>query len=108
MENRKTGFIHTVFFWLRADLDSAALTEFEAGLSSLNAVETVVQLFWGKPAGTEREVVDGSYDYNLTIHFEDAAGQAAYQPDAIHNKFVEQNKDKWVKVQVYDTIVGSK
>jgi hypothetical protein len=95
-------FIHTVFFWLRPDLPPADRRAFEAGVASLRGVAGVRQAWWGRPAATNRPVIDRTYSCGLTLAFEDQAGHDAYQEDPIHLSFVEQNRDKWTRVQIYD------
>lgn len=100
------GLIHTVFFWLKEDLSEADEAAFLEGVKSLRGVKTVKSCYIGPPASTEaRDVVDNSYSYALINHFDDIAGQDAYQIDPIHLKFVEDHKDKWTKVIVYDNVV---
>jgi hypothetical protein len=79
--------IHTVYFWLHDNLDQSQLEKFEQGLKSLLTISYVQEAYWGKPAGTPREVVDNSY-----------------QVDDVHNMFVTTNKHKWKRVQVYDVL----
>ncbi|MEO1450651.1 MAG: Dabb family protein [Bacteroidota bacterium] len=98
-------FIHTVFFWMKEDLDDAARKEFEAGLQRLKTIKTVKRGYSGKAAGTPRDVVDNSYDYALILHFSNAADQDAYQIDPIHTSFVEASSGTWEKVQVYDSLI---
>ena len=100
------GLIHSVFFWLKEDLSEADRAAFLAGVESLRGVSTVKQMYVGPVAPTEeRGVVDNSYSTALICHFDDMAGQDAYQVDPIHTKFVEDHKDKWTKVVVYDNLV---
>jgi len=98
-------FIHTVFFWLREDLTQEDHVAFEEGLKSLKTVKTVEAFHFGKPAQTPREVVDNSFDKALILHFADKAGHDAYQVDEIHDAFVRDHKEKWIRVQVYDTLL---
>ena len=99
------GLIHSVFFWLREDLSEADEAAFMAGAESLKAISTIKSCYIGPPAPTEeRGVVDDSYSYALIVHFQNVAGQDAYQIDPIHLKFVEDHQDKWTKVVVYDNL----
>ena len=50
----KTGFIHTVFFWMKEDLTDEQKTDFLAGLKSLEQIETVRSIYIGIPAETPR------------------------------------------------------
>ncbi|MFT4666621.1 MAG: hypothetical protein ACI9XB_003587 [Gammaproteobacteria bacterium] len=100
------GLIHNVFFWLKSDLTTEQKSAFLAGVKSLEKAATVKSCYIGPPASTEkREVVDNSFSYALLLHFDDEAGQNAYQVDPIHLKFVEDHKDKWERVIVYDNVV---
>lgn len=100
------GLIHSVFFWLQEDLSEEGRTAFMAGVESLRGVASVKQMYVGPVAPTEaRGVVDNTYSIALLVHFDDIAGQDAYQIDPIHLKFVEDHKDKWTKVIVYDNLV---
>ena len=100
------GLVHSVFFWLNEDLSEADKTAFMEGVKSLAAISTVKKIYIGPPASTEaRDVVDNSFSVALLVHFADVAGQDAYQIDPIHLKFVEDHKDKWTKVVVYDSTI---
>ncbi len=100
------GMIHSVFFWLNEDISKADEKAFLGGLESLREVGSARTIHIGPPAPTEeRGVVDNSFSYALIVHFDDVAGQDAYQVDPIHTKFVEDHKDKWTKVVVYDNLV---
>ena len=100
------GLIHSVFFWLKEDLSEEDREAFLAGVESLRAVSTVKQMYVGPVAPTEeRNVIDNTYSTALICHFDNVAGQDAYQIDPIHLKFVEDHKDKWTKVVVYDNLV---
>lgn len=99
------GFIHSVFLWLKEDLPSETIQQFEKDLAALKKIETIQNCYIGPAAGTPRAVVDNSYDYALIIHFKDKAGQAAYQVDPIHKYFVDTHKDNFKTVKVYDNLV---
>lgn len=100
------GLIHSVFFWLKEDLSAADKAAYLAGVESLRGVASVKEMYVGPVAPTEeRGVVDNSYSTALIVHFDDVAGHDAYQIDPIHLKFVEDHKDKWTKVVVYDNLV---
>lgn len=96
-------FIHTVFFWLKTGISAERKKEFEKALFALRQVETVKTFHAGIPAGTARDVVDGSYDYSLVLHFDNAEDHDVYQAHPVHQYFVETQQDLWYRVQVYDT-----
>lgn len=98
------GFIHSVFFWMKEGNSEEAIAQFEKDLRSLGEIKDIIHFHIGKPAGSERAVVDNSYDYALIIHFPDIEAESAYQVDPIHTAFVENNNQVWSKVKVYDTL----
>ena len=60
-------FVHVVNFWLKKGLSSDDIKKFEAGVSSLAEIETVDVFSVGKPANTDRPVIDRSYDYCASL-----------------------------------------
>ncbi|MCS7019575.1 MAG: Dabb family protein [Cytophagales bacterium] len=101
----KGKFLHVVYVWLKPDLTAQEIRAFESGMQALKKIKTVKSLHIGKPAGTQREVVDNSYSYVIVIYFNNAQGHDAYQTDPIHQQFVEKHRAKWTRVQVYDALL---
>lgn len=99
-------FNHTVHFWLKPGTTDAQRAEFVEGLKSLADSPNVVSASARKPAGTPREVVDNSYDYQLFIQFKDQVSHDAYQSpdDAVHQKFVDSFKPLFDRVLIYDSL----
>lgn len=98
------GMIHTVYFWLKTDLDEAARRNFVQGAEALAGAPTVLAFYGGAPAGTEhRDVTDHSFDYSIHLFFASEADQLAYQVDPIHLKFVDEQADKFATVKVFDS-----
>lgn len=95
-------FVHNVFFWLRKDLSPDSVREFEAGIDMLSKLPSVKHGFVGKPAATDRPIIDRTYTHGLTVVFDDLAGHDAYQVHPDHLVFVDRNKDKWASVKIYD------
>ena len=96
--------IHSVYFWLKPDLDAAGRENFRAEVRKLSAVRTVEKLYVGPPASLrERDVTERSFDMALTIVFKDGPAHDAYQVDPVHLAFVEGNKASWTRVQVFDS-----
>lgn len=97
-------FVHMVFFWLKPETDVKA---FMAGTESfLKQVEVVNQYHLGVPAMTPREVVDNTYTVALVVTFDSKEAQDIYQDHPVHVQYVEANKDKWTRVQIYDSWAG--
>lgn len=103
----ETTFIHTVFFWMKEGVTAEQKADFEKnGLGVLSKVPTIHKGYYGPPAMTPREVVDNTYDFALICHFNGKAAQDKYQVDPIHLKFIEDYKDLWERVQVYDNLLS--
>ena len=100
------AFLHTVHFWLKDGLteqDKHAVLE---GIRSLADSPNVSRVSVRVPAGTPREVVDNSYDYQLVCEFDSPELHEAYQSadDAVHQAFIQKYKDKWTRVLIYDSV----
>ena len=95
--------VHTVLFWLRKDLDGDQLTSFRLGLESLKAIDAAAAVYIGSPSKTpERPVIDGSYDFCLTVILEDIAAHDAYQAHPRHQEFIKTFSSFWKRVKIYD------
>jgi len=97
-------FIHHVFFWLNNAGNKEDLDALVAGLRKLSAARSIHQFHIGKHAGTNREVIDGSYDVSWCLIFKTKEDQDNYQGDPIHLNFVKECSHLWRKVVVYDTV----
>lgn len=97
---------HTVFFWLKPDLTAERRAAFMAGVKGLADSPNVASCRVGTTANTPRDVVDNSYDVQLVCGFNSQAEHDAYQSadDAVHQIFIDGNKDCWTKVLVYDSL----
>lgn len=94
--------IHNVFVWLKDNLDSQELARFEQGLNALVNDAPAKSGYYGKPSGTDRDVIENSYSYGLVLVFDNLAGHDAYQTGAVHQKFVDDHASKWERIVVYD------
>jgi len=100
----KNIFVHHVYFWLNNPDSKADLDKLKEGLTKLSKVTTIKQFHMGKPADTNRDVIETSYAISWLCMFDNAADQASYQTDPIHLKFVEDCSSLWKKVIVYDSV----
>jgi hypothetical protein len=100
----KNMFIHHVYFWLKNPESAEDRQKLIAGLEKLSKVKTIKMFHIGKPADTNRDVIDSSYSISWMLIFEDKASQDSYQVDPIHLNFVEECKHLWSKVVVYDSV----
>ena len=104
MSASKNLFVHHVYFWLNNADSAEDLKKLLAGLESLTKIKTIKMSHIGKPAGTNREVIDSSYSVSWLLLFANRADQDSYQTDPVHLKFVDECKHLWKKVVVYDSI----
>jgi hypothetical protein len=103
-DNLKTGFVHTVFFWLKNPENAADKAQLKAGLHSIAAIDVIKTAYIGEPATTNRGVIDTSYALSLTFIFDNKEDQDVYQTHPIHLAFVEACKHLWERVVVYDAV----
>jgi Stress responsive A/B Barrel Domain len=101
---QKNLFVHHVYFWLKEPQSKEVAAKLVEGLEGLSKVKTIQMFHIGKPADTNRDVIDRSYAISWLVLFKDKADQDAYQVDPIHLKFVEQYSHLWAKVVVYDSV----
>ena len=95
-------FIHSVYFWLKDGVSGGDRMEFKASLESLKKIRGIRKIYILEPAGTQRDVVDNSYDFALIIHFKHKAAQDAYQVDPLHVNAVKKMQPMISKFIVYD------
>lgn len=97
-------FIHHVYFWLNNPDSKEDLNKLIEGLKKLSKVQSIASFHIGRPAPTNREVIDRSYSVSWCLFFNSAADQDSYQTDPIHLKFIDECSMLWKKVVVYDSI----
>lgn len=101
---KKNMFVHHVYFWLRNPESREDLAKLLEGLEKLRKVKTIRMSHIGRPATTNREVIDRSYSVSWLLLFDNMQDQESYQSDPIHLKFVEECASLWKKVVVYDSV----
>lgn len=102
--NTKEMFVHHVYFWLKNPASSNDKDKLVEGLKKLSKVKTIKTFHIGKPASTNRDVIDISYAISWLVLFDNKEDQDSYQTDPIHLKFVEECSSLWEKVIVYDSV----
>lgn len=100
----KDVFIHHVYFWLNNPEKKEDFEKLVKGLQKLSSVKTIQSFYIGKPADTNRDVIDSTYSVSWLLLFKNKADQDSYQVDPVHLKFVEECSHLWKKVVVYDTV----
>lgn len=98
--------VHTVLFYLKDDLTPAQRQQVAAGLETLKAIKSAQAVYIGTPAKATalRPVVESTYDFALTVLFQDLPAHDAYQVDPIHKAFGEQCSPLWRQVRVFDAM----
>jgi len=104
IKRMQSVFIHQVYFWLKNPENANDQLKMKEGLELLKECKSIQSYHIGKPAGTSRDVIDGSYTYSWLTVFANAADQEAYQVDPIHDRFRDEYHHLWSKVVVYDSI----
>ncbi len=97
-------FVHAVYFWLKPGLTAEQLKTFEAGVRSLITIPGVRLGHVGKPAPTNRPVIERSYSTSLVVSFDDEAAQDVYQVHPIHDRFRDTCAGLWSRVTIFDSI----
>ena len=106
-EKIKGDFIHMVFFWLKNPENQNDRQAFEKALEKFIATNAQVASFHiGKPAATDRPVIDNTYTYSLVVTFLDIETHDIYQTDPTHLLFIEEAKSLWKKVSIYDSVMN--
>lgn len=105
----KTGprLAHMVFFTLK-DHSEAARGKFIASCEKyLSKHEGTVSFSVGTVAlDVEEPVSVKDFDVALHLVFEDKAGKVKYLGHPDHHKFVQENKDDFAKVRVFDSYLA--
>ena len=101
---KKNMFVHQVYFWLKQSGNEADKQKLIEGLQTLIKIKTIKMAHIGQPAGSTRDVVDGSFAVSWLLFFKDKAAQDSYQQDPVHLEFVKNYSALWERVVVYDSI----
>ena len=97
-------FVHHVYFWLKNPNSEEDYNKLWEGLKKLTSINTIRSFHIGRPAATDRGVIDNTYNLSWVIIFDNGEDQGAYQIDPIHLQFVAEYSHLWKKVIVYDSI----
>jgi len=97
-------FVHVVNFWLKQEINDSDRAAFLKGVTSLGTIKSLASFHIGRPAPTNRPVIDSSYDYCLVCTFNSEAQHDAYQIDPVHDDFRNNCARYWDKVLIYDSV----
>ena len=97
---------HNVFFKLK-DNSPAKVAELVAACKKYLNVQPGIVFFAAGSlcADLTRDVNVRDWDVGLHLVFVDKAAHDAYQDDATHNQFIDENKANWSAVRVFDSLV---
>lgn len=97
-------FAHTVLFWLKNPDSLKDKEAFEKSLTKfLNTSAFIKTKHLGKPAATDRPVIDRTYNYCLTLTFDSKEMHDKYQEELVHKVFIAESEHLWKKVLIYDS-----
>jgi len=96
--------IHCVYFWLKPGISATDEAAYVKGANSLLEIPSVKYGWVGKPAATDRPIIDRSYSYALVVVFENDAGHDEYQVHPIHDIFRDTYESYWNQVKIYDSM----
>jgi Stress responsive A/B Barrel Domain len=97
---------HNVFFKLKDATKHKVQELVDACKKYLNVQQGIVYFAVGPLcAELNREVNDLDWQVGLHIVFESKPAHDAYQDDPTHNRFIDEMKDNWAKVRVFDSEV---
>ena len=98
---------HMVYFKLK-DNSGASRAKLVASCKLLlNGHEGTVSFATGTLAGDfTRDVNDRDFDVSLHLVFANKAAHDKYQDHPRHLKFIEENKENWEKVRVFDSYLS--
>ena len=98
---------HNVYFSLKDNSPDAKQKLVAACKKYLSKHEGIVFFAAGtRTKELDREVNDRDFDVALHIVFVGQAAHDKYQDAPDHHKFIDENKDNWKKVRVFDSTVS--
>ena len=99
--------MHNVFFTLKDSSAEARQKLIAACGKYLTGHPGTIYFATGtRAAELNRPVNDRDFDVALHIFFSDPDAHDRYQSAPRHLQFIEENKDNWKQVRVFDSLVG--
>lgn len=98
---------HMVYFKLKDGSTDSQKQLVDACKKYLSGHEGTVYFSVGVVAkDLDREVNDLDFDVSLNLVFKDKKAHDVYQTHPRHIEFIEENKDTWAKVRVFDSYLA--
>lgn len=102
-QSREPPLSHVVLVWLKEPGNHVAINRITEASHGFKAVPGVLSVQVGKPAPSERPIVDDSFDLGIIISFPDKAAMNRYLTHPIHRDAVHDIiKPLTRKILVYD------
>jgi len=95
-------FSHVVIFWTKGEIPDAADRLVAGAEKYLRPIPGVVAFHVGKMVGSDRPVVEQSYQVALNVLFAGKKAEDDYQVHPLHLDFIREISPVWQKVVVYD------
>ncbi len=104
-EDAPLSFVHHVFFWLKDPKNKKGYDKILAGLKGLGKIEQIKMSHIGLPSvnNFDKPVTDASYSFSVLLIFDNKADEEKYLVHPLHKKFIDDHKNLWSKVVVYDS-----
>jgi hypothetical protein len=104
-EDAPLSFVHHVFFWLKDPKNKKDHDKLLAGLKGLGKIEQIKMSHIGLPSinNFDKSVTDASYSFSVLLIFDNKVDEEKYLVHPLHKKFIEDHKNLWSKVVVYDS-----
>ena len=97
---------HNVFFSLKDSSETSRSKLVAACKTYLTSHPGIVFFACGTlEKELSRPVNDQNFDVSLHLVFESKVAHDVYQDAPLHHKFVEENRDNWATVRVFDSDV---
>ncbi|KQB42623.1 Dabb family protein [Flavobacterium aquidurense] len=101
----KTIYFHYLLFWLKPELTSTQVKEFQNFFEGLKKLPYVKNVRYGGPANsTPRPVMDNSFTYNASMEFDSLEDLETYGKLDGHLALVAKYKPFFNKMMVHDSV----
>lgn len=102
---QKTVYFHYLLFWLKPELTSEQVKDFQNFFEGLKKLPYVKNVRYGGPANsTPRPVMDNSFTYNASMEFDSLEDLETYGKLDGHLALVAQYKPFFNKMMVHDSV----
>lgn len=102
---KKTVYFHYLLFWLKPELTSQEVKDFEQFFEGLKKLPYVKNLRYGKPAASSpRAVLDNTFTYNASMEFDSLEELEAYGQLPGHIALVNRYKPFFERMRVHDSV----